>query len=192
MRVDIITLFGIAAQATINFALFQFSRIKSIFIYIYNNWLYFFGLLVRYSTLLYKVYFTELNAFEVNKTLAFKNSVSTNLNIIMHVFYSSRLQQKFIFLSHNTSSILSKTFNNLFQNITWPEREISEMFGISFLQKKDNRRLLLDFSFIGYPLLKSYPVTGYVELFYSVIEQWLVYNGCIFTEGEKSNVLYKI
>lgn len=45
------------------------------------------------------------------------------------------------------------------------------MFGISFLQKKDNRRLLLDFSFIGYPLLKSYPVTGYVELFYSVIEQ---------------------
>lgn len=192
MRVDIITLFGIAAQATINFALFQFSRIKSIFIYIYNGWLYFFGLLVRYSTLLCKVYLTELNAFEVNKTLAFKNSVSTNLNIIMHVFYSSRLQQKFIFLSHNTSSILSKTFNNLFQNITWPEREISEMFGISFLQKKDNRRLLLDFSFIGYPLLKSYPVTGYVELFYSVIEQWLVYNGCIFTEGEKSNVLYKI
>lgn len=118
MRVDIITLFGIAAQATINFALFQFSRIKSIFIYIYNGWLYFFGLLVRYSTLLCKVYLTELNAFEVNKTLAFKNSVSTNLNIIMHVFYSSRLQQKFIFLSHNTSSILSKTFNNLFQNIT--------------------------------------------------------------------------
>lgn len=192
MRLDFITVLGIAAQTTINFALFQFLQIKSIYVYIYNNWLYFYGLFIRYSTLLYKVYFIELNAFEVNKTLAFKNSISTNLNIIMHIFYSSKLSQKFIFLSHNTSSLLSKTFNNLFQNITWPEREISEMFGINFLKKKDNRRLLLDFSFIGYPMLKSYPVTGYVELFYSVLEQWLVYNGCIFVEGEKQNVIYNI
>ena len=192
MRIDFITILGIAAQTTINFALFQFLHIKSIYVYIYNNWLYFYGLFIRYSTLLYKVYFIELNAFEVNKTLAFKNSISTNLNIIMHIFYSSRLLQKFIFLSHNTSSLLSKTFNNLFQNITWPEREISEMFGINFLRKKDNRRLLLDFSFIGYPMLKSYPVTGYVELFYSVLEQWLVYNGCIFVEGEKQNVIYNV
>jgi len=51
------------------------------------------------------------------------------------------------------------------------EREISEMFGICFSGKKDNRRLLLDFSFIGNPLLKSYPVTGFVEVFYSVMKQ---------------------
>lgn len=61
------------------------------------------------------------------------------------------------------------------------------MFGISFSGKKDNRRLLLDFSFIGNPMLKSYPVTGFVEVFYSVIKQWIEYGLCLLLEGEKTN-----
>jgi len=90
-------------------------------------------------------------------------------------------------VTHNTSSILTKTFNTLFQNITWAEREISEMFGISFGGKKDNRRLLLDFSFIGNPLLKSYPVTGFVEVYYDILKQWIEYNLVLFLEGLKIN-----
>lgn len=90
-------------------------------------------------------------------------------------------------VTHNTSSILVKTFNTLFQNITWVEREICEMFGITFLGKKDNRRLLLDFSFIGNPLLKSYPVTGFVEVYYDILKQWIEYNLALFLEGVKIN-----
>lgn len=105
----------------------------------------------------------------------------------MYTFFSTKLGQKLVVLTHNTSSILTKTLNTLFQNITWAEREISEMFGISFSGKKDNRRLLLDFSFIGNPLLKSYPVTGFVEVYYDVIKQWIEYGLALLLEGEKQN-----
>lgn len=101
-----------------NFSVFQFSYNKSIFIYIYSSWVFFYSLFFRYSTLIYKTFFVELNAFEVNKTLAFKTSLSTNLNILMYIFYSTKLGQKLIMLTHNTSSILTKTINTLFQNIT--------------------------------------------------------------------------
>lgn len=105
----------------------------------------------------------------------------------MYVFFSTKLGQKLIMLTHNTSSVLTKTINTLFQNITWAEREISEMFGINFSGKKDNRRLLLDFSFIGNPMLKSYPVTGFVEVYYSVIKQWIEYGILLLLEGSKLN-----
>lgn len=187
MIFDFLSVLKLSSVSLINFSVFQIIYTKYVFLYIYSGWIFFYGLLFRYSTLLYKVFFVDLNAFEVNKTLAFKTSLSTNLNILMYTFFSTKLGQKLVVLTHNTSSILTKTFNTLFQNITWAEREISEMFGISFSGKKDNRRLLLDFSFIGNPLLKSYPVTGFVEVYYDVIKQWIEYGLALLLEGEKQN-----
>src|SRR6218665_4145203 len=41
------------------------------------------------------------------------------------------------------------------------------MFGIFFFQHPDLRRLLTDYGFRGHPLRKDFPLTGYVELWYS-------------------------
>lgn len=49
----------------------------------------------------------------------------------------------------------------------WFERELWEMFGVVFTFHPDLRRLLTDYGFRGHPLLKSYPLTGYSQLFYS-------------------------
>lgn len=68
----------------------------------------------------------------------------------------------------------------------WVEREISEMFGIQFEDKKDNRRLLLDFSYIGNPMLKSHPVTGFIEVYYNAFKQWIEYGKCLFQDGERT------
>jgi len=61
------------------------------------------------------------------------------------------------------------------------------MFGIQFEDKNDNRRLLLDFSFIGNPMLKSYPVTGFMEVYYNSFKQWLEYIKNCFSNGAKMN-----
>ncbi len=45
----------------------------------------------------------------------------------------------------------------------WPEREIAEMFGITFKEHPDPRKLLLPENFEGNPLRKEYPVTGQGE-----------------------------
>ena len=43
------------------------------------------------------------------------------------------------------------------------------MFGITFYHKWDARRLMVDYSFEGTPLLKQFPAIGYEELEYDFL-----------------------
>lgn len=47
------------------------------------------------------------------------------------------------------------------------EREIFEFFGIFFTQASDLRRLLTDYSLIGNPFKKAFPLVGFLEIKYS-------------------------
>jgi NADH-quinone oxidoreductase subunit C len=57
----------------------------------------------------------------------------------------------------------------------WPERETFDMYGVTFAQHPDLRRLLTDYGFSGYPLRKDFPLTGYVELRYDEEQNRVVY-----------------
>lgn len=48
----------------------------------------------------------------------------------------------------------------VFRNAAWYEREIREMFGVTFDGHPDLRRLLTDEGLAGFPLLKSFPARG--------------------------------
>lgn len=45
---------------------------------------------------------------------------------------------------------------NLFHGFDWHEREVFELFGVQFTDHPDLRKLLLDSSYPGYPMLKGY------------------------------------
>jgi len=44
------------------------------------------------------------------------------------------------------------------------------MFGINYSFKKDVRKLLMDYTNVENPLLKNYPSSGYVDVFYNFFE----------------------
>lgn len=58
------------------------------------------------------------------------------------------------------------SFINVYDNSNWLEREVWDLYGVKFIYHKDLRRILTDYGFVGHPLLKMYPLTGFVELRY--------------------------
>jgi NADH-quinone oxidoreductase subunit C len=67
------------------------------------------------------------------------------------------------------------TVTTLWPVAGWLEREIYDMYGVTFAGNADLRRILTDYGFQGFPQRKDFPLTGHVELRYSEVEKRVVY-----------------
>jgi len=63
----------------------------------------------------------------------------------------------------------------IFPSANWMEREVFDMYGISFKDHPDLRRILTDYGFKGYPLRKDFPLTGHTEVRYSENQKKVIY-----------------
>ena len=65
--------------------------------------------------------------------------------------------------------------SDVYLSSNWAEREVWDMFGIFFYNHSRLRRILTDYGFVGYPLRKDFPCTGFSEVRYSETQQKVVY-----------------
>ena len=63
----------------------------------------------------------------------------------------------------------------VFSSANWFEREVWDLFGVSFSDHPDLRRIMTDYGFEGHPLRKDFPLTGYVEVRYDPDQRRVVY-----------------
>jgi NADH:ubiquinone oxidoreductase subunit C len=63
----------------------------------------------------------------------------------------------------------------LYSGAGWLEREVFDLFGIFFIKHQDLRRILTDYGFVGYPLRKDFPLTGFVEIIYDDSQKHIIY-----------------
>jgi NADH-quinone oxidoreductase subunit C len=97
--------------------------------------------------------FTGLHYFDV------PNEIELNYFVL-----SYKLCLRFILKLIIKKEDLIMSLNKLFINSTWLEREVWDMFGIKFIFHSDLRRILTDYGFMGHPLLKHFPLSGFYEL----------------------------
>ena len=64
----------------------------------------------------------------------------------------------------------------------WWEREVWDLFGISFTGLVDHRRILTDYGFEGHPLRKDFPLTGFLEVHYDEERRSVVYDKVKLTQ----------
>ena len=59
------------------------------------------------------------------------------------------------------------SLTKIFPSANWMEREVFDMYGISFKDHPNLKRILTDYGFEGHPLRKDFPLTGHKQVRYS-------------------------
>ena len=120
-----------------------------------------------YSTILY---------LKTNDKCRFKQLI--DITAVDYPEKYNRFKIVYLFLSHENNlrillniNIEEKTsvpsISKIFPSANWMEREVFDMYGISFKDHPDLRKILTDYGFEGYPLRKDFPLTGHTEVRYS-------------------------
>jgi NADH/F420H2 dehydrogenase subunit C len=75
-----------------------------------------------------------------------------------------------------------KSIVNIYPCANWYEREIWDLYGIIFMEHGDLRRILTDYGFVGFPLRKDYPLSGYNESYYDYLIESIGYRDIKLTQ----------
>lgn len=63
----------------------------------------------------------------------------------------------------------------VYKSAGWFEREVWDLFGVTFAGHPDLRRILTDYGFEGHPLRKDFPLSGFVEVRYDEEQKRVIY-----------------
>jgi len=104
------------------------------------------------------------------------DSPSNELRFYVTYFLVSTQYNTRAHVSVQTNEMLPViSVTSLFNSANWYEREIYDLFGVFFVNHPDLRRILTDYGFVGHPLRKDFPLSGFTDVFYDESKKLLVY-----------------
>jgi NADH-quinone oxidoreductase subunit C len=106
---------------------------------------------------------------------------SERFDIVYNLLSVTRNQRiRVVVATDETNSVYS--VSALWPSATWWEREVWDLFGVTFEGLEDHRRIVTDYGFEGHPLRKDFPLTGHVEVRYDTERKSVVYEKVQLTQ----------
>jgi len=102
---------------------------------------------------------------------------------MVYIFLSINLKARLIIKFSINEEISIDSLSPIFPSANWYEREIWDLFGISFSNHPDLRRILTDYGFVGHPLRKDFPLSGNVQVKYDIATKKVVYEPVKLTQS---------
>jgi len=139
---------------------------------------------MRFGSLYYLTQLVDLFAYEVpvnstNITSSRRavgcllSSFQTKPYCLVYNFHNLVFQDRLFFFCVDARGSLN-SISEVFPNAGWLEREVSELHGVVFTNKKDLRNLMLQYGDTTVPFQKASPTIGYKEVFYDSVTDVLV------------------
>ena len=144
--------------------------------YIQNNN---FFVKVPYKFVVKYIYFLKTHTKTLYKELIDLSIIDTiDKKFRFEIFYhllSVTYNQRITVTTSVLENISVESVTSIYPSANWYEREAWDMFGVFFTKHPDLRRMLTDYGFKGHPLRKDFPVTGFLEVWYSDFAKRIVY-----------------
>lgn len=158
---------------------------KSLLLVIPKRALYYLTLHVRFGTMFYSTQLSDLFGYELplhaSNRPSLLRAVSNTASVLIYNFHNMFYNERYFFFcvdkSHKSSSLTTPpltSISELFSNAGWLEREVAELQGTLFNNKRDLRNLMLQYGDSTTPFRKSSPSIGLKEVFYDSINDVLI------------------
>ena len=93
---------------------------------------------------------------------------------VVYLFLSHEFNQRLVLKYSISENEVIPSLTTIFPSANWMEREVFDMYGVTFKNHPDLRRILTDYGFEGHPLRKDFPLTGHSEVRYSEDEKKVI------------------
>jgi NADH-quinone oxidoreductase subunit C len=94
---------------------------------------------------------------------------------IVYSLLSFELNQRIVLKIDLEDQETISSVTEVFSVANWYEREVFDMFGVEFENHPNLHRILTDYGFVGHPLRKDFPLSGYSQVKYDEKLEQVVY-----------------
>jgi NADH:ubiquinone oxidoreductase subunit C len=86
---------------------------------------------------------------------------------IMYQLFSLTHNSRIMVVIQTNELLPILSISQLYKSAQWSEREVWDLFGVFVEHNNDLRRILTDYGFLGHPLRKDFPMSGFTEYTYN-------------------------